>query len=198
MSEKPHIQSQVPGDVPSGDRTSHEKPGSLTVSTQRLDLLPCSAKLARALSHGGVRAEALLGARVPDDWPAQDLRDFLPHYVQGLEADPSLLGWGIWLMIRRTDFVVIGDLGFKGKPDGEGTVEIGYSVAPAYRRQGYASEATQALVGWTLAQPGVRRIVAECAPDNIASVRVLEKLGMQRLGTVGPLLRWSRGATLRS
>jgi ribosomal-protein-alanine N-acetyltransferase len=170
----------------------------LTVSTQRLDLIPCSAELARALIRRRIHAGVLLGTRVPDDWPAQDLRDFLPHYVQQLEADPSLLGWGIWLMIHRTESVVIGDLGFKGKPDHEGTVEIGYSVVPAYRRRGYASEATRALVGWALARPGVRRVVAECAPDNLASIRVLEKLGMQRLGTVGSLLRWSRCASLDS
>ena len=85
---------------------------------------------------------------------------------------------------------MIGDLGFKGKPNRRGTVEIGYRVAPAYRRQGYASEATRALVDWALAQGGVERITAECNPDNVGSIRVLEKLGMRRLESDGVLLRW--------
>ena len=146
--------------------------------------------VARAAVEDRTRLETLLGARVPGDWPASDLRDFLPLYAQQLEADPSLLGWGIWLMVHRTERVVVGDLGFKGKPDHAGMVEIGYSVVPAYRRQGYAFEAVQALVGWAFAQPGVSRITAECSPDNAPSIRILEKLGMRRLETGGHLLRW--------
>lgn len=134
--------------------------------------------------------KTLLGVQVPDDWPAQDLQEFLPFYAQQLETDPSLLGWGVWLMVLRAERMIIGDLGFKGKPDREGMVEIGYSVVPAYRRQGYAFEAVQALIDWGFAQQDVKRIIAECATDNVPSIRVLEKLGMQRLEMEGSLLKW--------
>jgi len=93
-------------------------------------------------------------------------------------------------MTYRAGRVLIGDLGFKGKPDREGTVEIGYSVLPVYRRQGYAFEAVQALVGWAFAQQSVKRITAACSPDNAPSVRILERLGMQCLEADGSLLRW--------
>jgi RimJ/RimL family protein N-acetyltransferase len=36
----------------------------------------------------------------------------------------------------------------------------------------------------------VRRITAECSPDNVPSVRILERLGMQCLEADGSLLRW--------
>jgi ribosomal-protein-alanine N-acetyltransferase len=162
----------------------------MLLRTRRLDLLPCSFQVAQVVVQGRDGVKSLLGVRVPDDWPAQDLQEFMPTYAQQLQADPALLGWGIWLMIHREERTVIGDLGFKGRPDDEGTVEIGYSVVPAYRRQGFASEAVRALVDWALAQQGVRGIVAECSRDNAPSIRVLEKVGMQRLGTGGILLRW--------
>jgi ribosomal-protein-alanine N-acetyltransferase len=162
----------------------------MRILTRRLDLFPCSVEVARAVVSDKADLEALLGVRVPGDWPARDLREVLPCYAQQLETDPSLHGWGIWLMAHRAGRVLIGDLGFKGKPDREGTVEIGYSVLPVYRRQGYAFEAVQALVGWAFAQQSVKRITAACSPDNAPSVRILERLGMQCLEADGNLLRW--------
>jgi len=162
----------------------------MRVRTGRLDLFPCAVDAARAAIEDRTRLETLLGVWVPDDWPASDLRDFLPLYAQQLEAAPSLLGWGVWLMVHRAERVVVGDLGFKGEPDRAGMVEIGYSVVPAYRRQGYAFEAVQALVSCAFAQLGVSRITAECSPDNTPSIRILEKLGMRRLEAGEHLLRW--------
>lgn len=165
----------------------------MLVQTRRLSLVACSAEVARAASQDRNCLEPLLGVQVPGDWPAPDLREFLPVYAEQLAADPSLLGWGIWLMVHRDAQTVVGDLGFKGKPDDEGTVEIGYSVLPAFRKQGLASEAVAALVDWALAQPQVTRIVAECDPDNTPSIRILEKLGMRQLETDGTTLRWELG-----
>ena len=162
----------------------------LHLKTERLDLIPCSLGVAQAVVADKSKLEAILAVRVPDDWPAQDLREFLPFYAQQLEADLSLLGWGVWLMIRAMERVVIGDVGFKGRPSLEGTVEIGYSVIPAYRNQGYASEAAQALVNWAFTQQGVESIIAECSEDNAPSIRVLEQLGMKRLEPDGSLLKW--------
>ena len=170
----------------------------LHLKTQRLDLTLRSLEIAQAIAADKSKAETILAVRVPDDWPAQDLAEFLPLYAQQLEADPSLLGWGIWLMIHATERVVIGDVGFKGKPDYEGTVEIGYSVIPAYRNRGFASEAAQALVNWAFTQQGVKRIIAECSDDNAPSARVLQKLGMKRLETDGSLLKWELKRTYES
>src|SRR5262245_2609495 len=50
---------------------------------------------------------------------------------------------------------------------------------------GYASEAAHALVDCALAQDGVDAVVAGCAPDNIASVRTLERLGFTPTGSEG-------------
>ena len=162
----------------------------MRIQTRRLELPPCSVQVAQAIVRNRVDVETLLGLRVSDDWPALDLQEFLPVYVQQLEADPSLLGWGVWLMVHRADQKMIGDLGFKGRPDTEGTVEIGYSVVPGYRSQGYAVEAVRALVDWAFAQQDVKRITAECDLDNAPSVRIHEKSGFQCLETGGNLLKW--------
>ena len=66
--------------------------------------------------------------------------------------------------------------GFKGPPQ-DGTVEIGYSVLPQFQGRGYATEMVRALIDWAFAQPGVLRIVAETTENNVASMRLLHRLG---------------------
>ena len=170
----------------------HGRPRStlMPIQTRRLVLVPCSLQVAKAVLQDRKAASVLVHAYLPDGWPAVDLRDYLPLYAEQLVCDPALLGWGIWLMIDQSGPTVIGDVGFKGRPDVNGTVEIGYSVLPAYRRQGYAGEAVRALVDWAFTQDRVSHVVAECETRNLASIRVLEKLGMRRQGQDSGLIRW--------
>ncbi|MDZ7960799.1 MAG: GNAT family N-acetyltransferase [Aulosira sp. DedQUE10] len=88
-------------------------------------------------------------------------------------------------------------LAVKGKPDAQGTVELGYEVVPKYRHQGYTFEAVQALVDFAFTQPELKRIIAHAPQDILASCRILEKLGMEHLETfdspdypTAPLLKW--------
>jgi ribosomal-protein-alanine N-acetyltransferase len=93
-------------------------------------------------------------------------------------------------MIERESGSVVGDLGFKGPPRPDGSIEIGYSVVPGRRRLGYATEGARVLVAWALAQPGVTSVVASCDPDNTASIRTLERLRFTRVGAAAGRLSW--------
>jgi len=162
----------------------------LQIETPRLRLVPCTVGAAQAAKSDRAALEALLGARVPGDWPAEDLRDFLPVYAKIVDEQAARQGWGIWLMVGLSEGSLVGDIGFKGPPDDFQTVEIGYSVLPAFRGRGYATEAARALIDWGFAQPGVQRIVANCLADNAASIRVLEKAGMRQTGRDPEGLTW--------
>lgn len=155
---------------------------SLALDTDRLRLIACTAPIAKALTLGKRRAETRLGMRLAPDYPSINIRNYLPFYASHLEGDPSELGWGIWLIVQADERAVIGDVGFKGRPQRGGSVDIGYGIAPAYRGQGYAYEAAYALRNWAFQQPEVERITADCLVDNHASARILQKLGMQRTG----------------
>lgn len=154
---------------------------TLHIKTRHLELIPCSLEVAQAATKNKSQVEKLLAVCVPEDWYSSEVLDFLPMYAQMLTNDPAQLGWGVWLIIHPTDSILIGDLGFGGKPDEQGIVEMGYEVLPAYRHQGYAFEAVQALVDWAFNQPALKRIIAHSPQNNTASIRILEKLGMQRL-----------------
>lgn len=170
----------------------------LEITTPRLELIPCSLKVAQSIiAKNTSQVEKILGVRVPDDWYKGEVLDFFPTYAQMLAQDPSQLGWGVWLMIHNDDYTLIGDLGFGGKPDKQGTVEIGYEVLEKYRHQGYAFEAVQALVNFAFTQPELKTIIAHSPKDIPASIRILEKLGMQHVETFemddypsAPMLKW--------
>ncbi|HEX2741953.1 MAG TPA: GNAT family N-acetyltransferase [Rubrobacter sp.] len=60
------------------------------------------------------------------------------------------------------------------------TYEIGWVFNSAYHGQGYATEAAVALLQYGFEALHLHRIIATCQPENVASWRVMEKLGMRR------------------
>jgi RimJ/RimL family protein N-acetyltransferase len=88
----------------------------------------------------------------------------------------------VWVVVRRADGRIIGDLGTHGPPDSEGCVEIGYALAPSARGQGIGSAAVAALVGRLATVPGIRRITAVTGARNTASRRLLEHQGFRVTG----------------
>jgi RimJ/RimL family protein N-acetyltransferase len=84
------------------------------------------------------------------------------------------LGWFVTLV---EDGRVIGDAGTKGGADDEGRIEIGYGLAAPFRGKGYGTEAVRLLVDHLGSQPGVRVVTAEVEVGNVASRKLLERIG---------------------
>ncbi|MES3020938.1 MAG: GNAT family protein [Pseudomonadota bacterium] len=81
-------------------------------------------------------------------------------------------------VLRQGDKMLIGGCGFKGGPD-DGKVEIGYAIAPTSRGQGAATQAVRQLLSRAF-DGGATRVVAEINPQNLASLRVVQKLAFER------------------
>jgi|SRR5215213_673320 len=60
--------------------------------------------------------------------------------------------------------------------------ELGWTLDPAYRGRGLASEAVRELLRISFEELGLRRVIAQCFADNIASWRIMERVGMRREG----------------
>ena len=105
-----------------------------------------------------------------------------------LEVDNWVPGYGLYLMVRRADGLVVGDIGFHTPPDQRGAAEVSYGVADSVRRRGYASEALVALTAWAHAH-GASTVLAEVDPTNHASRGVLAKAGFLPVRSDGPKLR---------
>lgn len=87
-------------------------------------------------------------------------------------------GFGLWHLSRRSDGVAIGLCGLL-KREVLADVDLGYALLPEYWGQGYAFEAAEATLRHAAAKYGLGRIVAVVSEGNTASIRVLEKLGME-------------------
>jgi ribosomal-protein-alanine N-acetyltransferase len=160
------------------------------ITTARLTITACTAAIAHASGMGQRQIETLVGAHIDPTWLEEDGRGLLSYYDYQLQQQPDMMGWGLWLIELTAARCVIGSAGFKGKPDKTGMIEIGYGIGPDYRRQGYTFEAARGLIDWAWGHAEVKRITAECLPDNLGSKRILEKLGMTPLGKQGAYLKW--------
>ena len=143
--------------------------------TARLILLPCDSQSAQVIE-----------AQHYENGPQ------IADHVKELKNDPALYGWGSWLVLRKSDGLIIGDAGFKGKPDANQQVEVGYGFLESEWGKGYAAEAVECLLDWALHKKDVIKVIAETDLDNIGSIRVLEKLGMKRTQATYDMIYWEK------
>jgi RimJ/RimL family protein N-acetyltransferase len=89
-----------------------------------------------------------------------------------------LHGYGLWLISAGDGF--IGDCGLTPQiVDGVTELEVGYHVRTAEQGRGYATEAATACRDYAASVLGATRLIALIHPDNRASQRVAEKIGLR-------------------
>lgn len=92
-------------------------------------------------------------------------------------------GHDFWSVILKSNQKMIGHLYFKQtEPRAFLTWELGYIFNPAFHHHGYATEAASQLLAYGFRHFGIHRVIAHCHPENIASWKVLENIGMKREG----------------
>ena len=150
------------------------------IHAERLDIREYStgdAGLVRELLRAG-HPEAL-----PPGAPSQ------PEGVAGWLADgvhaARRSGTGVHLMmLDRAGNRIVGSIALFHADWEVRSAEIGYGVSGDERGKGYATEALVALSQWALATGGIQRAWLTANTDNVASVRVAEKAGFTREGTL--------------
>lgn len=90
----------------------------------------------------------------------------------------------LWTLWRKPEASFAGVLEARLTTNG---VALGYGLDARLWRQGLMGEAVTTVVAWALAQPSIHRVWATCDVENVASARLLERVGMQREGV---LRRW--------
>jgi len=142
---------------------------SLTLRPADVDMLDAAMEGDEALSR------VLGGIAVAEGWAV---------FTQALPAARRLLAadgprWRTRLFLH--DDTLVGWGGFKGPPV-DGVVELGYSIAPAFRGRGLATAATEAMLAEAWADDAVHTVVAHTLAERNASTRVLEKAGFAHDG----------------
>jgi RimJ/RimL family protein N-acetyltransferase len=111
-------------------------------------------------------------------------------------SEGTLPEWCLpYLVIDPTSRKIVGGCGFKGNPR-EGVVEIGYGIAPSHWRKGIGSSAVAFLVKIARLNPSVEEVTALISPANIASQKLVARLGFLAQGLLADsdgevLVKWS-------
>ena len=134
-------------------------------------------------------AHQLVDYVVPADFPDAASAEVLEIRRMQLAADPARSPWSVRAMVRRDDRVMVGFVNFHGPPgtndiEAPDAAELGWTVFPEHRRQGYATETARRLMDWARAEHGVSRFISSTTPGNAPSLRVHEKLGFHPTGQV--------------
>ncbi|MDP5275397.1 GNAT family N-acetyltransferase [Chengkuizengella axinellae] len=145
----------------------------MQLETQRLNLIACTEDYVSNLSV-----------------EEYEMGPHIELHLLELKNSPSNKGWGVWFVINKENDMIIGDVGFKGKSNSENAVEVGYGIIPSAQGKGFATEAVEAIIKWAFSTDEVMKINAECLDDNLASIKVLEKLQMNRIGIEDNMIKW--------
>jgi RimJ/RimL family protein N-acetyltransferase len=112
------------------------------------------------------------------DKGVRTLDDARNYILNGPMDMYNRLGFGLYLTELKESGVPIGICGLI-KRDSLEDVDIGFAFLPKFWAKGYAYESAAAVMEYGKTVLGLKRIVAITSPDNHASGRLLEKLGMR-------------------
>ena len=150
---------------------------SIVLHTIRLRLIPLNAEQLRQCLNNFQIVEADLDLEISDFRLGEPVKKAIEMKLQKMAIDPENIAWyTYWLIIMKSENRNIGLIGFKGAPDEEKEVEIGYGLQGSYQGNGYMTEAAGRLVDWAFKQiPGLT-VIAETNKNNQASQSVLQRL----------------------
>jgi RimJ/RimL family protein N-acetyltransferase len=150
-------------------------------------------ELLSAALEGRNALERSLGVSVAEGW--EGFPEALPILRASHEKNPEGDEWGSSFFIELEGPTLVGFGGFKGSPSPDGVVEIGYAIAPAFRRRGLATDAVAQMVQRAFAHVTVRAIDAHTLGHDNPSTRVLQKSGFRKIAEIedpdeGSIWQW--------
>ena len=109
-------------------------------------------------------------------WTDEQIDEFVTRQMRWYTRH----GYCLWRLLRSSDDALIGICGIQPLTvDGQDEVEIGWWLTPSEWGKGLATEAATAALRFAFDTAGLRRIIAIAQPENRASRRVMDKLGMR-------------------
>ena len=106
-------------------------------------------------------------------WPDERIREFVQRQVRCFAER----GYCMWKMSLRSTGQLIGFCGIQPLPDSD-EIEIGWWLAREHWGKGIATEVARTALRDAFDRVGLQRVVAVARPDNLASIRIMQKLGM--------------------
>lgn len=165
------------------------------VDAERLKILPLTYSELITYLKANDKFETEFGLAVTGRIISEDVKDMVESFTlprMKKANEDNYLYYTFWIVIEKSSNTIVAELGFKGPPDRNGDIEIGYGTMPGQRGKGYMTEAVSAMAVWALSREGIRGVLAEVEETNFASLRVVQKNGFQQFNKKGKMLWWRK------
>jgi ribosomal-protein-alanine N-acetyltransferase len=113
--------------------------------------------------------------------PVKDINHAKEVLEQVILPQYALYNHGRWAVHIKDDLEFIGWCGLKTRPERK-EIDLGYRFLKTAWGKGYATEAAFACIKYGFEKLNLQRIIGRAMPDNVGSLRVLEKCGMAYIG----------------
>jgi len=117
------------------------------------------------------------------DRNVKSAEDAIVYIQQRMTPQLEKLGYGNYTLIRKVDNIKIGTCGLYDREGLEG-IDIGFALLPAYENLGYGFESAAKLLEVGIKEFHIKRISAITTKENIASQKLIEKLGLKYVNTI--------------
>jgi hypothetical protein len=154
----------------------------IDIHTERSRLIALSTEQLQAYLASPGDLEEQLGLRLSRRIITDHVKKAINKKILKMTAtETEAFPWfTYWLIVIIDQDFGAGLIGFKGSPDESGEVEIGYGIDPVCQNKGYVTEAARGIISWAFRSPGCGSVIApNTSKSNVASNRVLEKIGMK-------------------
>ena len=162
------------------------------IRTEHLRLIALTMAQIEMYRDTPERLEQQLGFPISRDNVTEIVRQAMGMKLSEMaDVESDLHPWyTYWLVVVAAEAFGAGLAGFKGMPDPNGEVEISFGIDPAFRGQGYTTEAVRALIAWAFGATACHAISASVKKDNVASNQVLTKAGLHIYRETTDTLYW--------
>ena len=153
------------------------------LTTERLKIIPLNINQLQLLKIDESEFARSLGLNAGiqerfSDHIEKEISDAWHFWIEGVKKNPFNYTWYTrWEIVLKKENILIGTCGFKGLPNSNGEVEIGYMIKPSYQNKGYMTEALIEIVRYSFMHQRVKHVLAETPQDNFPSHKVLLKAG---------------------
>lgn len=166
-----------------------------TIETEHLLLIACNPDMLEQALAGNEALADYLQVTIPTQW-TEFGAPALSYALEKLKQSDAGKNWWTYFPIYKQDNTLIGTCGYKGPPDEQGEVEIGYEIAEPYRNKGLATELAKGLIDNAFRLRAVTSFLAHTPGEPNASARVLTKCGFQKTGVIedeeeGAIWQWT-------
>lgn len=160
----------------------------MNIETERLNIIALTPNQLELWTHNIRELEKELLCSYKAEPMEKLFLEIVCGQVVKARQDPTNYLWHtFWFIVNKSDNCVVGAIDFKGIPNKDGEVEIGYGLGYDFEHNGYMTETVQAFCNWALQQDRVKHIIAETDIDGVSSQKILIKCGFKeyaRNGTV--------------